>query len=68
MKAFIHRSDRWMPERICGGDCMKAVNKKILKAYAGVPGSPQRAPAVKDETRQSGGTRDEGMKQTIRSI
>ena len=33
---------------------------RALQAYAGVPGSPQRAPAVKDETRQSGGTKVRG--------
>ena len=35
---------------------------KALYAYAGEPGSPLSAPAVKDETRRSGRTRDEGMK------
>jgi len=40
---------------------------KVLKAYAGVPGSPQRASAMKNETRQSGGTKNEGMKKVIRS-
>jgi len=35
---------------------------KIPEAYAGEPGSPQSAPAVKDETRQSGRTKHEGMK------
>jgi len=40
---------------------------KVLKAYAGVPGSPLRASAVKDETRRSGGTKHEGMKKVIRS-
>jgi len=40
---------------------------RVLEAYAGVPGSPLRAPAVKDETRRSGGTKDEGMKKVIRN-
>jgi len=40
---------------------------KVLKAYAGVLGSPLRASAMKNETRQSGGTRYEGMKKTIKS-
>jgi len=39
-----------------------------FEACAGVPGSPQRASAVKDEARQSGGTRYEGMKKVIREI
>jgi len=33
-----------------------------------VPGSPLRASAVKDETRRSGGTKNEGMKKVIRKI
>jgi len=41
---------------------------RALHAYAGVPGSPLRAPAVKDETRQSGRTKHEGMKKVIRAI
>jgi len=41
---------------------------RALQAYAGVPGSPLRAPVVKDETRRSGGTRHEGMKEIIRAI
>jgi len=51
-------------------DRIGAVNiwMRVLEACAGVPGSPLRAPAVKDETRQSRGTRDEGMKQVIKSI
>ncbi|MEL9908576.1 MAG: zinc ribbon domain-containing protein [Desulfurococcus sp.] len=40
---------------------------KAMQAYAGVPGSPQSAPAMKSEARQSGGTRDEGMKKVFRS-
>ncbi|MFZ8783521.1 MAG: RNA-guided endonuclease TnpB family protein, partial [Desulfurococcaceae archaeon] len=40
---------------------------RALQAYAGAPGSPPRAPAVKDETRQSGGTRREGVKKVIRA-
>ncbi|MEM1653227.1 MAG: RNA-guided endonuclease TnpB family protein [Ignisphaera sp.] len=47
-------------------DFVGAINIWIraLQAYAGEPGSPQRTPAVKDETRQSRGTRNEGMKQS----
>jgi len=41
---------------------------RVLEAYAGVPGSPLRAPAVKGEARRSRGTRYEGMKKIIRSI
>jgi len=41
---------------------------RALQAYAGVPGSPLRAPAVKNETRQSGGTKHEGMKKVIRAV
>ena len=41
---------------------------RALKAYAGVPGSPLRAPVVKGETRRSRGTTHEGMKKTIRAI
>jgi len=41
---------------------------KVLKAYAGVPGSPLRASAVKDEARRSGGTKNEGMKKIIKRI
>jgi len=41
---------------------------KVLKGYAGVPGSPPRAPAMKGEARQSRGTRYEGMKKVIKSI
>jgi len=40
---------------------------KVLEGYAGVPGSPLRAPAMKSETRQSRGIRHEGMKKVIRS-
>jgi len=60
--------------RRCGfkadGDSVGAVNiwLRALHAYAGVPGSPLRAPAVKDETRQSGETKHEGMKKVIRAI
>jgi putative transposase len=51
-------------------DSMGAMNIwfRALQAYAGVPGSPLRALAVKDETRQSGGTKHEGMKKVIRAI
>jgi putative transposase len=41
---------------------------RALQAYAGVHRSPQRAPAVKGETRRSGGTEREGMKKVIRAI
>jgi putative transposase len=41
---------------------------RALQVYAGVHGSPLRAPAVKDETRQSGGTKREGMKKAIRAV
>jgi len=40
---------------------------RVLEAYAGVSGSPPRAPAVKGETRQSGGTGDEEMKKIIKN-
>jgi IS605 OrfB family transposase len=68
---YIHRL------AICGGcgfkadrDTVGAMNIwfRALQAYAGVPGSPPRASAMKDETRQSGGTKHEGMKKTIRAI
>ena len=50
-------------------DSVGAVNiwLRALQAYAGVPGSPLSTPAVKDETRQSGGTRREGVKKVIRA-
>jgi len=38
---------------------------KVLEAYAEEPGSPLSAPAVKGETRRSGGIKDEGMKKII---
>jgi len=41
---------------------------RVLEGYAGECGSPLSAPAVKGETRRSGGTGDEGMKKVIRSI
>jgi len=41
---------------------------KVLEAYAGVPGSPLRAPAVKGETRRSRGIKHEGMKKVVKSI
>jgi putative transposase len=41
---------------------------RALHAYAGVPGSPPRASAMKSETRQSRGTKHEGMKKVIRAI
>jgi len=40
---------------------------RAVEAYVGVPGSPPRVPAVKGETRRSGGTKNEGMKKVIRS-
>jgi len=51
-------------------DAIGAMNiwLRVLHAYAGKPGSLQRAPAVKDETRQSGGNKDEGMKKAITII
>ena len=39
---------------------------RATKAYAGLPGSTQSAPAMKNETRQSRGTKNEGMKKTNR--
>jgi len=50
-------------------DAIGAMNiwLKVLEAYVGVPGSPPRAPAVKGETRRSGGTKNEGMKKAVRS-
>jgi len=68
---YIHRL------AICGGCGFKADRDTIgamniwfraLQAYAGVPGSPLRASAMKGETRQSGGTKHEGMKKVIRAI
>jgi len=41
---------------------------KVLKGYAGVPGSPPRAPAMKSEARQSRGIRHEGMKKIIKVL
>jgi len=54
---------------IADRDVIGAVNiwLKVLKGYAGVPGSPPRAPAMKGEARQSRGTRYEGMKKVIKS-
>jgi len=51
-------------------DSVGAVNTwlRALYAYAGELGSLPRAPAVKDEARQSGRTKDEGMKKVITSI
>ena len=40
---------------------------RALQAYAGVPGSPLSAPAVKGEARRSRGTSYEGMKKVIRA-
>jgi len=39
---------------------------KVLKGYAGMPGSSLSAPAVKDETRRSGRTKNGGMKKSDR--
>jgi len=44
---------------------VQKINSSKEKAYAGEPGSPLSASAVKGETRQSGGTRYEGMKKAI---
>ena len=41
---------------------------RFMYAYAGERGSPQSAPAMKDETRRSGRIEDEGMKIVVRSI
>jgi putative transposase len=41
---------------------------RALQAYAGAPGSPPRAPAVKGEARRSGGTIDEGVKKAVRAV
>jgi len=41
--------------------------QSTLRVY-GVPESLPRAPAVKDEARQSGGTNNEGMKKVITAI
>jgi len=41
---------------------------RALYAYAGVPGSPLSAPAVKGEARRSGGTKHEGMKKIFTAI
>jgi len=51
-------------------DSIGAVNiwLRALYAYVGVPESLPRAPAVKDEARQSGGTNNEGMKKAITAI
>jgi len=51
-------------------DSIGAINIwfKALQAYAGVRGSPQRAPVVKGETRRSRETKHEGMKKVVRAI
>jgi len=51
-------------------DVIGAINiwLKVLKACAGVRGSPPRTPAVGGEAKQSRGTRHEGMKKVIKSI
>ncbi|RLG87619.1 MAG: transposase [Thermoprotei archaeon] len=41
---------------------------KVLKAYAGMPGSSPSAPPMKGEIRQRRRTRDERMKKVIKSI
>jgi len=55
---------------IADRDIVGAMNiwLRVLYAYAGEHGSLQSAPAVKDETRQSGRTKNKGMKKVIRSI
>jgi len=55
---------------IAGRDKIVATNMwlKVLKVYARVLGLLLRALAVKDETRQSGRTRHEGMEKVIKSI
>ena len=55
---------------IADRDTVGAMNiwLRFIHAYAGEPGSPQRTPAVDDETRGSGGTESEGMKKVVRSI
>jgi len=40
---------------------------RAVEAYAGVPGSPPRAPAMNSEARGSGGTKDEGMRKVMRN-
>jgi len=51
-------------------DVIGAVNVwlRVLEGCAGERGSPPRAPAVKNEARQSEGRKDEGMKQVVRCI
>ncbi|MCC6057207.1 MAG: zinc ribbon domain-containing protein, partial [Desulfurococcaceae archaeon] len=51
-------------------DSIGAINIwfKALQAYAGVRGSPQRASAMKGETRRSRGTTCEGVKKVVRAI
>ncbi len=64
----------WIICKKCGfkadRDSVGAMNIwfRSLQAYAGAPGSPLRAPAEKDETRQSGGTKHEGMKEMFTAI
>jgi len=41
---------------------------RAFEAYVGTPGSPQRAPAVRDEARRSGGTIDKEMKKAVRAV
>ena len=55
---------------IADRDVVGAVNiwLKFIHAYAREHGSPPRAPAMKDETRQSRRTRSEGMKKVIKNI
>jgi putative transposase len=68
---YIHRLATC---RMCGfkadRDSVGAMNIwfRALQAYAGVPGSPLSAPAVKGEAGRSGGTKHEGMKKIIRAI
>ena len=53
---------------IADRDVVGAMNiwLRFIHAYAGEHGSPQSAPAVKDETRQSGRTRNERMKKVLK--
>jgi putative transposase len=55
---------------IADRDVVGAMNiwLRALQAHAGVPWSPPRAPAMKNETRQSRGTTNEGMRETTTTI
>jgi len=73
-RAELHCTERLAVCRNCSfkadRDYIGAINiwLRLLYAYAGEPGSPPRAPAVKNETRQSGGNINEGMKKVIITI